>query len=248
MLAQLLIQFQKPIMYEHPLNDTNAVINNSFTNAMNDSINHSRAIRSASFAPDIMDDTSNFNSFGNEHYLDVVKKEPITPLLPTEKSERNEQLTVGLRRKQVYHFFVHAWNDPYWLAGTVTVITFIGCLLSHHYDLRLRMLGAQIRIACCSLIYRKVSSLKLSSDETRLTIRIFVSLQSLRLSAVSASKTGSGYLINLLSNDVGRFDMGFIFAHYIWILPFQVIVLLFPIFIIGDIKMITHSFSLSLYL
>lgn len=44
----------------------------------------------------------------------------------------------------------------------------------------------------------------------------------LRLSALSASKTGSGYLVNLLSNDVGRLDMGFIFAHYIWILPFQV--------------------------
>lgn len=46
--------------------------------------------------------------------------------------------------------------------------------------------------------------------------------QGLRLSALSASKTGSGYLVNLLSNDVGRLDMGFIFAHYIWILPFQV--------------------------
>lgn len=44
----------------------------------------------------------------------------------------------------------------------------------------------------------------------------------LRLSALSASKTGSGYLVNLLSNDVGRLDMGFIFAHYIWILPIQV--------------------------
>lgn len=49
-----------------------------------------------------------------------------------------------------------------------------------------------------------------------------VHFQGLRLSALSASRTGSGYLVNLLSNDVGRLDMGFLFAHYIWILPFQV--------------------------
>lgn len=46
--------------------------------------------------------------------------------------------------------------------------------------------------------------------------------QSLRLSALSASTTGSGYLVNLMSNDVGRLDRGFLFVHYIWILPLQV--------------------------
>lgn len=38
---------------------------------------------------------------------------------------------------------------------------------------------------------------------------------------VSASKIGSGFLVNLLSNDVARFDLGFIFVHFIWILPLQ---------------------------
>lgn len=41
------------------------------------------------------------------------------------------------------------------------------------------------------------------------------------MSMVSASKIGSGFLVNLLSNDVARFDLGFIFVHFIWIVPLQ---------------------------
>ena len=29
--------------------------------------------------------------------------------------------------------------------------------------------------------------------------------------------------MNLLSNDVGRLDYGFIFIHYVWVLPFQAV-------------------------
>lgn len=43
----------------------------------------------------------------------------------------------------------------------------------------------------------------------------------MRLSALAASQTGSGYLVNLMSNDVARLDRGFQFVHYIWILPLQ---------------------------
>lgn len=50
----------------------------------------------------------------------------------------------------------------------------------------------------------------------------FIDKQSLRLSALSANRTGSGYLVNLMSNDVSRLDRGFLFVHYIWILPLQV--------------------------
>lgn len=45
--------------------------------------------------------------------------------------------------------------------------------------------------------------------------------QTLRLSKKSASHTPAGYLVNLLSNDVSRLDYGFIYAHYVWILPLQ---------------------------
>lgn len=52
--------------------------------------------------------------------------------------------------------FEFAWNDIYCLAALLLSMTFVVCLIYQHFDLRLRMLGAHMRIACCSLIYRKV--------------------------------------------------------------------------------------------
>lgn len=96
-------------------------------------------------------------------------------------------------------FLDHAWHDVYWLTSLVVFLTLIPCFLMHHTDLNQRLIGARMRIACCSLIYRKT----------------------LQISKKAASKTSSGYLVNLLSNDVSRLDYGFIYVHYIWILPFQ---------------------------
>uniref|UniRef100_A0A336LRH9 CSON001220 protein n=1 Tax=Culicoides sonorensis TaxID=179676 RepID=A0A336LRH9_CULSO len=96
-------------------------------------------------------------------------------------------------------WFDYAWNDVFWLTTLVVLMTLIPCFLSHHSDLSQRLIGARMRIACCSAIYRKT----------------------LRMSKKSAGQTPAGYLVNLLSNDVSRLDYGFIFAHYIWVLPFQ---------------------------
>lgn len=41
------------------------------------------------------------------------------------------------------------------------------------------------------------------------------------MSKLAAGQISAGYLINLLSNDVIRFDMGFMYMHYIWIVPIQ---------------------------
>lgn len=66
-------------------------------------------------------------------------------------------------------------------------------------DLRQRMVGAQMRTACSAAIYRKT----------------------LRMSKMATTQTSAGNVVNLLSNDVSRLDYGFIFVHYIWILPIQ---------------------------
>lgn len=66
-------------------------------------------------------------------------------------------------------------------------------------DLRQRLVGARMRIACSAAIYRK----------------------SLRMTKSAITRISAGNVINLLSNDVARLDYGFIFIHYIWILPFQ---------------------------
>lgn len=99
------------------------------------------------------------------------------------------------------------WGDVNCLAAVLIIGTLIGCFLNHHVDLRQRLLGARMRIACCSLIYRKT----------------------LRLSKKTAGTTPAGYLVNLLSNDVNRLDYGFIYIHWIWILPFQSVLICYLI-------------------
>ena len=47
----------------------------------------------------------------------------------------------------------------------------------------------------------------------------------MRLSCSSANKSTGGVLINLLSNDVGRFEFLFVLLHYIWVMPLQVAVI-----------------------
>lgn len=49
------------------------------------------------------------------------------------------------------------WYDVNSLGAVLVLSTLLGCFLIHHVDLRQRLMGARMRIACCSLIYRKVS-------------------------------------------------------------------------------------------
>ncbi|KAL7032928.1 hypothetical protein ACKWTF_007429 [Chironomus riparius] len=100
---------------------------------------------------------------------------------------------------KVFQYIASIWTDPFWLSTLVVVFTFISCILNHHVDLRQRFVGARMRIACSAAIYRK----------------------SLRMSKRAITQTSAGNIINLLSNDVNRFDFGFIYVHFIWVLPIQ---------------------------
>lgn len=47
------------------------------------------------------------------------------------------------------------------------------------------------------------------------------------MSQVSVGEVAGGKLVNLLSNDVARFDYGFMFLHYLWVVPIQAAVVLY---------------------
>ena len=44
----------------------------------------------------------------------------------------------------------------------------------------------------------------------------------MRMSNGSLGDTTAGKVVNLLSNDLQRFDLALMFLHYVWIIPLQV--------------------------
>ncbi|KAL3283201.1 hypothetical protein HHI36_006350 [Cryptolaemus montrouzieri] len=90
-------------------------------------------------------------------------------------------------------------EKAWYLGGAVIGMSFLNCMISHHVSLYLSRIGMRVRIACCSLIYRKI----------------------LKLDKVSLDDTDIGKLVNLLSNDVNRFDLASGMLPNIWIMPIQ---------------------------
>uniref|UniRef100_A0A672ZTS9 Cystic fibrosis transmembrane conductance regulator n=1 Tax=Sphaeramia orbicularis TaxID=375764 RepID=A0A672ZTS9_9TELE len=76
----------------------------------------------------------------------------------------------------------------------------IGLTLLHHlYFYHVQRAGMKIRVAMCHMIYKKA----------------------LCLSSAAMGKTTTGQIVNLLSNDVSKFDEVTIFLHFLWVGPLQ---------------------------
>ncbi|XP_067014322.2 ATP-binding cassette subfamily C member 4 [Anabrus simplex] len=88
-------------------------------------------------------------------------------------------------------------SDALMYAGGIVLFTAVNTLLMNHFMLGAFHSGMRVRAACCSLIYRK----------------------SLRLSRTALGETAAGQVVNLLSNDVSRFDLVSVFIHYLWSSP-----------------------------
>ncbi|XP_018402741.1 PREDICTED: multidrug resistance-associated protein 4-like [Cyphomyrmex costatus] len=116
-------------------------------------------------------------------------------------------LTVVVRTMQIYILGLFIWHfDPraastqeeaYLYASGMIILTIMVVMITHHSNLGLMEIGMRVRIASSSLIYRKI----------------------LRLS--SSTITSPGQIVNLLSNDMSKFEQLFTTLHYIWILPIQ---------------------------
>ncbi|KAG5307336.1 MRP4 protein, partial [Acromyrmex insinuator] len=85
----------------------------------------------------------------------------------------------------------------------MVLCSFISVLMMHHTILQSLHIGMKIRVCCSSLLYRKL----------------------LRLNRASMNQTSTGQIMNLLSNDVNRFDQLTSFLNYVWIMPFQIIIM-----------------------
>ncbi|XP_077453167.1 ATP-binding cassette sub-family C member 4 isoform X4 [Stigmatopora argus] len=84
-------------------------------------------------------------------------------------------------------------------AAGLSICTIGLALLHHVYFFHVQRCGMKIRVAMCHMIYKKA----------------------LCLSCNAMGKTTTGHIVNLLSNDVNKFDEVTIFLHFLWVGPLQ---------------------------
>ncbi|XP_043965411.1 ATP-binding cassette sub-family C member 4-like isoform X2 [Gambusia affinis] len=92
----------------------------------------------------------------------------------------------------------------YGFAAAMSISTFALTILQHLYYYQVLRIGMRIRVAMCHMIYQKA----------------------LRLSSESMGRTTTGQIVNLLSNDVNRFDEIILNLHYLWVGPLQALVVI----------------------
>ncbi|GJQ84115.1 hypothetical protein Trydic_g12088 [Trypoxylus dichotomus] len=100
-------------------------------------------------------------------------------------------------------------DEAYMYAAAVVLCSLVYVFIIHPYMMGMVHLGMKLRVACCSLIYRKA----------------------LRLSKTALGQTTAGQLVNLLSNDVNRFDIAVLFAHQLWVGPLETVVITYLMYL-----------------
>lgn len=89
------------------------------------------------------------------------------------------------------------YNQVLMSAFGIVVLNALGAMVFNNIYHTAFHNGMKVRVAVCSLIYRKA----------------------LRLSQMALSETSPGKMVNLLSNDVSRFDWTSYFMNYLWMGP-----------------------------
>ncbi|XP_076312443.1 ATP-binding cassette sub-family C member 4-like [Tachypleus tridentatus] len=93
-------------------------------------------------------------------------------------------------------------EEMYLSAGGVCLLAALQIFFHHPYFLRVWRTGMRLRIASCNLVYKKA----------------------LKLDQTSLENTTIGHMVNLLSNDVNRFDQSTVFLPFLVVGPLQTII------------------------
>ncbi|TDH06860.1 hypothetical protein EPR50_G00117660 [Perca flavescens] len=95
--------------------------------------------------------------------------------------------------------------EAYSYAASFSLLTIVLAVLHHLYFYHVQRAGMKIRVAMCHMIYQKA----------------------LCLNSKAFAKTTTGQIVNLLSNDVNKFDEVTLYLHFLWIGPLQAATVLF---------------------
>ncbi|XP_066157428.1 ATP-binding cassette sub-family C member 4-like isoform X2 [Euwallacea fornicatus] len=100
-------------------------------------------------------------------------------------------------------------SEAFFFAACIVICSFVSMGIFHPCIMAALHVGMQIRVACCSLIYRKALRIKLT--------------------ALGGDTVGN--IINLMSSDVSRFNVAPLFLHYLWLAPLQCCLITFLIYL-----------------
>ncbi|CAG9854243.1 unnamed protein product [Phyllotreta striolata] len=100
-------------------------------------------------------------------------------------------------------------NHAYYYSALIVCTQFMNVILIHKFNLAIMQVGMKVRVASCSVIYRK----------------------SLRLSKSALAETTIGQMVNLLSNDVGRFDQAVPHLHQFYFGPIQTLIVMYFLYV-----------------
>ncbi|CAH2068593.1 unnamed protein product, partial [Iphiclides podalirius] len=88
----------------------------------------------------------------------------------------------------------------YYAIGMI-LCNWLAAFMGHHGNFLSQQFGMKLRVAVSSLMFRKI----------------------MRMNNGSLGETTAGKVVNILSNDLQRFDLAFLFLHYTWIIPIQLV-------------------------
>ncbi|XP_011702530.1 PREDICTED: probable multidrug resistance-associated protein lethal(2)03659 [Wasmannia auropunctata] len=112
---------------------------------------------------------------------------------------------------QMLRYFNTLEVDKFYAYGCaigVILCSAVNVFVVHPYMMGILHMGMKVRVACCSLIYRKT----------------------LKMTRTALGETTIGQAVNLLSNDVNRFDVSIIFLHYLWLGPLETIIITYVMY------------------
>ncbi|XP_041974060.1 probable multidrug resistance-associated protein lethal(2)03659 [Aricia agestis] len=101
-----------------------------------------------------------------------------------------------------------SWWEAVFFSLGVVFCSMVNVMVQHPFMMGAMHIGMKMRVGICSLIYRKT----------------------LRVNLRAMSETRGGSVVNLLANDVNRFDTGPLFIHYLWIGPIETLIVTFYIY------------------
>lgn len=114
----------------------------------------------------------------------------------------------------------------YLCAAGVVLCSFLKTFVVNPYTLAVQHIGMKMRVTCCTLIYRKA----------------------LKLSKTALGETTIGQAVNLLSNDVNRFDNAIVFLNYLWLGPLQTIITAYFMYVEAGLAGICGVATLLLFI